>query len=213
MQNTDVKQTKNQTFLFQRQYQKVSPPLKKKKKKKNNSVELGWHKNYNIEQGTCVHADHTINMPSTSVQRAENKNITSIRSNEKGPYTNQLFFKKKSICNEIKSEFLQMFTQLPFFLSNSIFCFYLDLHKFQKCLKIRAILLKFAPVNVKFLNKESRNWYPYCVLSSVNPSPGSKPNIFWKVIKFNLSQHFLLQKVLKLSHKGRTLSQSQNIWM
>ena len=58
--------------------------------------------------------------------------------------------KKKSIFITIKSEFLQMFTQLPFFLSNPIFCFYLDLHKFQKCLKIRATLLKFAPVNIKF---------------------------------------------------------------
>ena len=105
MQNTDVKQTKNQPYLFQRHSIRKFSSLQKKK-----SVELRWPKSYNIEQGKCVHADHTINMPSTSVQRAEYKNIARIRSIEKGTYTNQL-----SIFITIKSEFLQMFTQLPFF--------------------------------------------------------------------------------------------------
>ena len=80
MQNTDVKETKNQPYLFQRHsIRKFSFPQEKKI-----TVELQWLKSYSKEQRKWVHADHTINMPSTFVQRAENNKITRIRSIEKG---------------------------------------------------------------------------------------------------------------------------------
>ena len=44
MQNTDVKQTKNQPLLFQRH------SIRKFLPQENNSVELWWHKNYNMDK-------------------------------------------------------------------------------------------------------------------------------------------------------------------